>query len=110
MNCIPKKYFSQLGEKLEGAHVTHNHPPGALENDNTFSDDDFNNFEYFNLARLRGIDKKFVYELNRNTQDNELAGYDLTEIYDLGFDYEDYHVAIMIKALIKGYGYRRWLR
>lgn len=34
LNGIPKKYFSQLGEKLKGAYVTHNHPPGALENDN----------------------------------------------------------------------------
>ena len=107
---IPKAYFYQIQDKLKGAHVTHNHPKGALENDNTFSDDDFNNFKYFKMARLRGIDERFVYELNRNAEDNELAGHDLTEIGGLGFDYADYHVSIMLKALIEGFGYRRWLR
>lgn len=107
---IPKKYFDQMQKELEGAHVTHNHPIGALENDNTFSDDDADLFEFFKLARLRGIDEKFVYELNLNAEDNELAGHDLVEVYNLGFDFKDYHVAMMLRALTSGYGYRRWSR
>ena len=98
---IPKSYFEQMRHELEGAHITHNHPPGAKENDNTFSNDDFNNFNYFKMARLRGIDEKFLYELNRNAKDNELARYSLIEIYSLGLDFSDYHYAIMLKALIK---------
>ena len=107
---IPKEYFYQMQEELKGAHVTHNHPSGTPENDNTFSDDDFDNFIYFKMARLRGIDEKYVYELNRNFKDNELAKYDLLEIYELGLDFEDYHVAIMVKALIEGIWYKRWER
>ena len=107
---LPYSYFEQLRTELEGAHVTHNHPPDAEENDYTFSNDDIGNFEYFKMARLRGIDERFVYELNRNPKDNELAGYDLYEIYSMNLNFEDYHVAVMIKALAGGFGYKRWLR
>ena len=64
---FPKGCFDQLKKELEDAYVTHNHPLG--ENDNTFSNDDFSNFEFFKMAILRGIDEKFVYELNRNPDD-----------------------------------------
>ena len=102
---IPLRYFEKLD--LAEAHVTHNHPPNALENENTFSDDDYDNFKNFKMARLHGIDEKFLYELNRNAKDNELAGYSLLEIYNLGLDFEDYHYAIMQKALADGLGYWR---
>ena len=102
---IPLRYFEKLD--LAEAHVTHNHPPNALENENTFSDDDYDNFKNFKMARLHGIDEKFLYELNRNAKDNELAGYSLLEIYNLGLDFEDYHYAIMQKALTDGLGYWR---
>ena len=104
---IPLNYFEQMRHKLEGAHVTHNHPPLALENEHTFSDDDFRRFLQFKMAQLRGIEEKFLYELNRNAKDNALAGYNLLEIYDLGIDFEDYHYAIMLKALTNGLGYWR---
>mgnify|MGYP002623756584 CR=1 FL=1 len=104
---IPKNYFEQIRRELEGAHVTHNHPRGAKENDNTFSNDDFDNFIYFKMARLRGIDEKFLYELNRNAKDNELAGHSLIKIYSLGLDFSDYHYAIMLKALAESLGYWR---
>ena len=104
---IPLSYFEQMRRELEGAHVTHNHPPTALENENTFSDDDFRRFQQFKMARLHGIDEKFLYELNRNAKDNELAGYSLLEICNLGLDFEDYHYAIMQKALTVGLGYWR---
>lgn len=104
---IPFEYFTRLADKLVGAHVTHNHPPGAEENENTFSDDDFKRFVSFKMARLRGIDEKFIYELNLNEQDNEFYGHDLTEIYKMGFDFEDYHYGIMILAWSNGLGYWR---
>lgn len=71
---IPKVYFDNMASELEGAHITHNHPIGADENEHTFSDDDIKLFKRFNLARLRGIDGKFLFELNRNETNNELAG------------------------------------
>ena len=107
---IPKSYFMSMSNELRGAHITHNHPKSALENDHTFSDDDIDLFIDFNVKRLRGIDEKYIYELNRNKSDNELAEYALTEIYKIGLDFEDYHTAVMLKALIEGFGYRRWLR
>ncbi len=107
---IKKEYFYQIQDKLKGAHVTHNHPKGASENDNTFSDDDIDLFLDFDIKRLRGIDEKYIYELNRNKNDNELAKYALTEIYNIGLNFEDYHTAVMLKALIVGFGYKRWLR
>ena len=96
--------------KLNGAQITHNHPPGAEENEHTFSDEDFKLFMGFKLARLRGIDEKFIYELNRNAGDNVLSGYGLPEIYSLGFDFSDYHYAIMLKAAAEGLGYWRHKR
>ena len=104
---IPIHWFKQIAAQLEGATVTHNHPPGADENDHTFSDDDFKLFKNFGLARLRGIDEKFIYELNRNPSENELAEYTLVEIYGLGLGFEDYHATIMLKALVEGFGYWR---
>ena len=104
---IPKSYFEQMRRELEGAHITHNHPPGAEENENTFSDEDFKLFKGFKLARLRGIDEKFIYELNRNAKDNDLAGYGLLEIYSLGLDFLDYHYAIMLEAADENLGYWR---
>ncbi len=100
---IPLNYFEQMRRELEGAHVTHNHPPGAKENDHTFSDDDFDNFIYFKMARLHGIEEKFLYELNRNALDNELVGRDWGALAES----DDYHYAIMLKALIEGLGYWR---
>jgi len=97
----------ELGNKLEGANVTHNHPAGAEENDNTFSDKDKTFFSEFKLARLRGVDERFVYELNRDAKDNELAGRDLTDVYSMNFDFEDSHVAVMLWALINSFGYWR---
>ena len=94
---------------MYGAYVTHNHPVGSV-NDYTFSELDENLFVKFKLVLLRGIDERFIYELNRNTVDNELAGHDLCEVYNMGFDLEDYHVSVMIWALINGFGYRRQSR
>ena len=103
---IPIHWFKQIAAQLEGATVTHNHPLSSA-NEYSFSDDDFKLFKNFGLARLRGIDEKFIYELNRNPSENELAEYTLVEIYGLGLGFEDYHATIMLKALVEGFGYWR---
>lgn len=104
---IALEYFERLGAKLNGAHVTHNHPPDAYENDHTFSNEDMTRFVHYKMARLRGIDAKYLYELNRNPADNELAVYDFVEIYSLGLDFTDCHTLFMLKALGQGFGYWR---
>ncbi len=55
----------ELGDKLNGAHVTHNHPLNS-DNGYSFSNKDLNLFIEYELKILRGIDEKFVYELTRN--------------------------------------------
>ena len=49
-----------LGDKLIGAKVSHNHP--IAETSHTFSTDDLELFIKYNLESLRGCDKKYAYE------------------------------------------------
>ena len=92
-----------LGEELRGAVVTHNHPVGS-DNEWSFSKADIDLFTLYELSVLRGIDEKYVYELNRDAnvvenmptlaevlQDGELAR----------------HAKVVEKARELGYGYRR---
>ena len=92
----------ELGEKLRGAYITHNHPVGS-DNDYSFSAKDRNLFTDFEAALLHGIDERFVYELNRDPTDvdNET---------DATFE-EGYvtHITNIHRAKFFGYGYRRWL-
>ncbi len=102
--------IEELGEKLESAAVTHNHPKGSA-NDYTFSDDDFALFEKYGLKILRGIDEKFIYELNRNADDIDFEITDIGELIELNSEeIQDSHKRVGLKALIEGYGYRRWER
>ena len=108
---IPFEYFVHLSNKLEGAYVTHNHPPNALENDNTFSTDDMNRYLEFKMAILRGIDEKFVYELNRNSDDLDFKGIDFSDLIKLQQEkVKDSHRYIGLLAKINGIGYKRWNR
>ena len=97
--------IEDLGEKLKGAVVTHNHPDSFV-NEHSFSGLDWSLFERYNLKILRGVEESFVYELNRNKDDSKLS--DL--ILDGKDDLNGWHNVILIKALNKGYGYRRWRR
>ena len=94
----------ELGEKLRGAYITHNHPIGS-DNEYSFSYLDWNLFKDFNLACLRGIDEKFIYELNRNAQDKEM-------IFSLEFanEFNFRHNQVAELAQMTGVGYRRWVR
>ena len=108
-HCVGNKNnidsIEELGDKLKGACVTHNHPVGSVS-EHSFSGLDWSFFERYNLKILRGIEEKFVYELNRNKADSNLS--DL--ILDGDLDLHGGHNTILIKALNAGYGYRRWRR
>jgi len=94
----------ELDEKLYGAIVTHNHPVGSA-NEYSFSDADKNLFMDFKLARLRGIDERFVYEFNRNFKevDNIVL---LSEVNE----FNARHGKIVELARKLKIGYRRWAR
>ena len=94
--------IEELGEKLYGAYVTHNHPVGS-DNEYSFSELDWYLFGEFKLGILHGIDEKFIYELNRNPND-----LDTVEIVAGKYDYK--HWDNTRKAKNYGYGYRRWER
>lgn len=55
---------ADLGEKLRGAYVTHNHPLGS-DNEYSFSKADYNLFMDYNLKELCGIDDRYIYRLSR---------------------------------------------
>lgn len=55
---------SDLGNELIGAIITHNHPKKVTNY--SFSSADIKLFEKYSLSKLRGIDNKYIYELDRN--------------------------------------------
>lgn len=71
--------YTDLGGKLYGAIMSHNHP--IDETDFSFSSADRYMFSHFNLITLGGCDEKYVYELSRkNLTIDELP--DNWRIYD----------------------------
>jgi len=88
-----------LGEKLIGAWVTHNHPIGSA-NEYSFSKLDINLFMEYNLKTLRGIDEKFIYVLSRNSKELD----DHIDIWDLD-DYSARHEEVISMAERLGIGY-----
>ena len=89
---------------MKGAYVTHNHPIGS-DGDYSFSNKDINMFMSYGLQILRGIDEKFVYELNRNSVD-------IDEEFSVGKTDESSfrHNWVIKRAKSMGIGYRRWRR
>lgn len=59
---------ADLGDKLKGAYVTHNHPVGS-DNEYSFSSQDIRLFMENDLKELRCVDEKYVYKLTRNADD-----------------------------------------
>jgi len=90
-----------LGEELNGADVTHNHPIGS-RNEYTFSSSDVNLFATYNLNTLRGIDERYTYELNHNPATLD----DITppQLID---EYSVQHDKMIDVAERRGYGYFR---
>lgn len=94
-----------LGEKLYGAYVTHNHPPGSA-NEYSFSDADIRLFRGYELEMLRGIDEKYIYEVNKNSRETDEH---CASIFDLT-DEDGRHESVIDIAQKYGFGYRRWSR
>ena len=94
----------ELGDELRGAIVTHNHPKGS-DNEYSFSNADENLFINFELARLRGIDERFVYEFNRNSED-----IDAVVLLSEANEFNSRHSLVVELARKLGIGYRRWAR
>ena len=96
-----------LGDELREAIVTHNHPK-ASNNEWSFSDDDIKLFMDYNLAVLRGIDEKYVYELTRNAGEIDRR-LDLFELEETDGEYARHEKVIELATQLK-FGYRRWKR
>ena len=100
----------ELGDKLIGATVTHNHPVGSV-NEYSFSDVDIKLFQKYRLERLRGIDEKYVYELNRNVGEVDFSVTNIGELAELNRGIiKDAHKRVGLLAITRGFGYRRWHR
>lgn len=94
-----------LGEKLIGADVTHNHPIGS-DNEYTFSARDVQLFLDNELSSLRGIDELYIYELD---WDSDNIDDPLVDILNAG-EHSIRHNEIISYAKQFGFGYRRKLR
>lgn len=89
-----------LGDKLKGASVSHNHP--IDETVFSFSKDDLQLFMEYDLDVLRGCDEKYIYEFTRNSSE-------IDEPMEDWMNFENYnHVDIIRLAKEYGIGYRRW--
>ena len=89
-----------LGEKLRGAAVSHNHP--IDETEHSFSSEDINLFLDYDLTVLRGCDEEYKYELTRNSSD-------IDEEPDDWMNFENFrHANTILEAQKYGIGYRRW--
>lgn len=92
---------NDLGDELYGADMTHNHPVGS-NNEYTFSSMDVRLFEKYKLNSLRGIDERYIYELNHNP-----ATLDSPTPSELLDEYSVQHDIMIDKAERRGYGYFR---
>ena len=88
-----------LGDKLIGAYMTHNHPPDS-RNEYSFSDSDIDLFNDYKLNVLRGIDEKYVYEMSRSSYIDQTPE-DWRDFYAFR------HACVIEKAKSEGFGYRR---
>ena len=91
-----------LGDKIMGADVTHNHPLGS-DNEYSFSKLDASGYLEYELSTLRGIDEKYIYELSRNPFEIDSP----REIRDIK-DNDARHEEMIAWAKMNGLGYRRW--
>lgn len=96
---------NDLGEMLNGAIVTHNHPIGSA-NEYSFSASDINLFMESQLELLRGIDERYIYVLTRNPADID----EHMSIFDLEEEFDARHEIVIDIAKQYGLGYRRWKR
>ena len=92
-----------LGDKtLSGAVISHNHLDSKTEY--SFSKEDISLFMNRNLSVLRGCDKKYVYELNRNAEDIDIVDSSIQYMTEENYK----HAMVIESAKSLGVGYRRW--
>ncbi len=99
---IPDRVFpdTDLGDKLIGAKVSHNHP--IDETLYSFSKLDYNLFEEYSLEYLRGCDRLYTYEFTRDASR-------LDKYPDDWKSAENFFHSDMIRhAEQRNIGYRRW--
>lgn len=93
---------SDLGYKIIGSVVSHNHP--INETEFSFSKDDLRLFKDYNLKRLRGCDEKYTYELTNNADDIDKA----PKVWQTVENFR--HSQVISEAKKLKIGYRRWKR
>lgn len=91
-----------LGDELIDASVTHNHL--SEETSYSFSPADINLFDKYNLSKLRGIDNKYIYELDRNA--NSSLTY--PKLDDVIEDNSFYHIQAIDYSIKHNISYKRW--
>ena len=95
---------TDLGDKLKGAYVTHNHPKETTNF--SFSSMDRGLFSKYELKIIRGIDYKYTYELNRNSSFKEkMPTVEEMESYLSG---NDFHLENVMYSYQYDIGYKRW--
>lgn len=91
-----------LGDKLKGAIVSHNHP--IEETEFSFSNEDIDLFIKYDLKILRGCDERYIYEINRNADDIDPL-MSIGELMDSDDSYR--HNKVIERAMENGFGYKR---
>ena len=91
-----------LGDEIIGSLITHNHP--KTETNYSFSNADINLFEKYKLSKLRGIDDKYIYELDR-TKKPSLSNPSFNDnLEDITLE----HLRLIQYAIDNNISYRRW--
>jgi SPP1 gp7 family putative phage head morphogenesis protein len=102
--CIGDKtrvYPEVLGERLNNAIITHNHPIG--EGEYSFSTADLNLFYNYDLLELRGIDEKYVYSIRKSNKKTIVPNVPVLEA-----TFEDSrHVSVALEVKNRGGYYSR---
>lgn len=91
-----------LGDEIIGSSITHNHP--KTETNYSFSLADIDLFDKYKLSKLRGVDDKYIYELDRNGKPT-LTQPTLNDIIE---DNSIYHVQAIDYSIKNNISYKRW--
>ena len=91
-----------LGNEIIGSSITHNHP--KAETSYSFSPADINLFDKYNLGKLRGVDDKYIYELDRNGNPT-LTRPTLDDVIE---DNSIYHIQAIDYSIKNNVSYTRW--
>lgn len=91
-----------LGDEIMGSSITHNHP--KTETNYSFSSADIRLFEKYKLSKLRGIDDKYIYELDKNKKPSlKNPSFD-DDVEDITLE----HLRLIQYAIDNNISYKRW--